>query len=157
MELDPQLMKDIRLAEAHGGIPNLVAYKDINGFWTIGFGHKFPDQTEDYTGTSITADRAESLLETDVSGAALECAQLPEWPHLETPCRQNAVIELVFNMGVGDTQHGWRSFAHTRLALIGQDWQGAHDQLLASSWHREVGDIRAIRLANYLLMGEYPS
>ncbi len=157
MSLDPRLLQDLRFAEAHGGVPNLTAYKDTKGLWTIGYGHKFPDQTVDYTGTCITADRAEALLETDVAGSQLQAAQLGEWPHLDTPCRQNALIELVFNMGLGDAYHGWKSFAHTRMAMVEQDWQTAHDQLLASKWMTDVGAVRANRIANYLLNGVYPS
>jgi GH24 family phage-related lysozyme (muramidase) len=158
MSLDPRLLQDLRFAESHGGVPNLVAYKDTKGLWTIGFGHKMADQTIDYsTCAPITAERAESFLETDVASAQLQAAQLGEWPHLDTPCRQNAVIELVFNMGLGDAEHGWKSFAHTRMALVEQDWKTAHDQLLASEWFTEVGAVRANRIANYLLNGVYPS
>jgi GH24 family phage-related lysozyme (muramidase) len=157
MSLDPLLLRDLRFAEAHAGVPNLTAYKDTKGLWTIGFGHKFSDQTQDYTGTCITADRAEALLEGDANGAQLSAAQLGEWPHLDTACRQNAVIELVYNMGLGDSSHGWKSFAHTRMAIVEKDWQTVHDQLLDSAWAYEVGAVRANRIANYLLNGAYPS
>ena len=147
MVIDPRLQADIDVAESC----ELTAYPDSKGFWTIGWGH-FLDQAKDWTGYTITQADADARLTIDINAAATQCLTLPEWPALDTPCRQNAVIELVFNMGPGK----WRKFFHTRVAIKSQDWQTAHDQLLASVWESEVHATRANRLANYLLTGQYP-
>lgn len=152
-QLDPRLLTDIRFAEAPGGVPVLTAYRDSRGYWTIGYGYKFPDQSVDYTGYTITAQRAEDLLESRAASAQQQAMQLPEWSRLDTPCRQNAVTELVYNMGCA----GWLGFTHARAAIKMRNWQVAHDELLNSDWHAQVHDARANRIANYLLNGVYPA
>jgi GH24 family phage-related lysozyme (muramidase) len=76
---------------------------------------------------------------------------LTEYPSLDTPCRQNAVIEICFNLW-----SRWLPFSNTRACIRRQDWQGAHDGLLDSKWAGQVGKTRSTRLANYLLSGAYP-
>ena len=152
MILDPRLVKDIELAECKDGVPNLISYKDSRGNWTIGYGHLMADQTAASEGVIITMPRADELLQLDLSTAKFSAAQTPEWPDLDTACRQNAVIELVFNMG----EHRWCGFIETRAAIRAAQWQTAHDQLLKSEWAGEVHPTRANRIANYLLTGIYP-
>lgn len=152
MNIDTRLIRDLQLAESPDGVPNLTAYKDSRGFWTIGFGHLMSNQDDSAAGTTISAARAVALLNTDICTAKLQAAQTPEWAELDTACRQNAVIELVFNMG----EHKWMGFVLTRAAIKLQQWQEAHDQLLNSAWASEVHPLRAKRLANYLLTGNYP-
>lgn len=153
MAPDPRLLADIRAAEGY----RLTAYRDSRGFWTIGYGHKL-DQSIDWEGHTITAPTADSLLALDVQGASLRAQALPEWHALDTDCRQNAVIELVFNMG----ETTWEKFHHCRDAIEFQDWETAAQELLHSDWALEVQPHgldrpgRAKRLADYLRLGEYP-
>lgn len=146
--IDPRLLADIKRAERCV----LTAYKDSRGFWTIGWGHLL-DQSKDWTGHTISQDSAGAILDADVTLAATATLRTSEWPFLDTACRQNAVIELVFNMGAGK----WPGFVHCRQAIQAHDWQGAHDQLLNSAWANEVHATRANRLANYFLTGQYPT
>lgn len=148
MTIDPQLIKDIKGSEGC----SLKAYKDTLGYWTIGYGHLLIPITNDWTSYVVTQAQAEIWLYEDINKAYDACLLLIEWPYLNTPCRQNAVVELVFNMG-----SKWRGFAKTRFDLQQQDWKSAHDQLLDSLWAKEVGPTRSTRLAKYLLTGEYPS
>lgn len=152
MILDPRLLNDLRFAESVDGKPNLTAYKDTEGLWTIGFGHLLQPQDDSCAGTIITETRAEVLLENDAKAALLQATHLPEWVDLDTPCRQNAVVEMVFN--IGETK--WCRFVRTRAAIEAKDWQTAHDQLIDSAWDAQVHNTRADRIANYLLTGEYP-
>lgn len=145
--MDSRLVNDIKQAE---GV-RLVAYKDSLLYWTIGYGHLL-DQTKDYTGFTITQVQADMYLDLDLTQAYNRCMHLNEWPKLNTPCRQNAVIELEFNMG-----GKWVKFYKTRLDIANQAWQQAHDDLLNSLWAKQVGTTRSNRLANYLLTGEYPN
>lgn len=144
--MDPRLIADIKQSEGY----SLKAYRDPRDYWTIGYGH-FLDQTKDWTGHTITAEEAEHLLELDIAGAETSCTYLSEWSYLDTPCRQNAVIELVFNIGLSK----WKFFAKTRLDIQNKNWQSAHDDLLKSMWAKQVGPTRSNRLANYLLTGKY--
>lgn len=146
--MDPRLVADIKNAEGC----NLRAYRDTLGYWTIGYGHKLaivainlPSQFQE-----ITQAQADEFLTGDLAIAQGRAQALPEWKFLDTPCRQNAVIELEFNMA-----GKWKLFAQTRLDIQNQNWQKAHDDLLNSLWAKQVGPTRSNRLANYLLEGTY--
>lgn len=143
---DPRLLADLQRAE---GL-RLVGYLDGGGVPTNGYGHTGPDV---YFGQTITRDQAEAWLSADVDEHAAQAATLPEWEQLDTPCRQNAVIECVYNLGLSN----WRNeFPGTRSAIAYQNWQMAHDKLLQSPlWIKQVGVGRVTRLALYLLTGQY--
>ncbi len=145
--MDQRLVKDVKQAEGC----KLTAYKDTLGYWTIGYGHLLPDQDRDWTGHTITQEQADLFLDEDLQAAYLRCIHLIEWPYLDTACRQNAVIELQYNMG-----GKWVKFYKTRLDIGNRDWKSAHDDLLNSLWAKQVGKARSERIANYLLEGQYP-
>lgn len=145
--MDPRLVRDIKQAEGF----SLKAYRDPNDYWTIGYGHLMADQALGASGYRITQEQAEAYLDSDLYQAQARCMHLLEWPKLDTPCRQNAVIELEFNMG-----GKWVKFYKTRLDISNQNWQAAHDDLLISLWAKQVGKTRSNRIANYLLTGQYP-
>jgi lysozyme len=145
--MDPRLVADIKGSEGY----KLTAYRDSLGYWTIGYGHLLPDQTKDWYGYTITQAQADTYLDQDLTQAQARCMHLVEWPSLDTPCRQNAVIELEFNMA-----GKWIKFYKTRLDIGNQDWKAAHDDLLNSLWAKQVGSTRSNRIANYLLTGQYP-
>jgi GH24 family phage-related lysozyme (muramidase) len=152
---DPRLVADISKAEGcpvdtATGLP--VAYKDGKGFWTIAWGHLL-DQTIDWTGHTITWDLARQLLALDLDEKTHEAQSLPEWASLDTPCRQNAVVECVFNLGV---KHWTSEFPATRRSIQAQEWAAAQANLLNSpEWIAQVGRARVARLAGYLLSGSY--
>ena len=143
--IDPHLITDVKLAENC----KLAAYRDTLDILTIGWGHALRDQSQDYL--TWTQQQADDQLITDLIGAQAFAQALLEWPALDTPTRQNAVIELCFNLW-----SRWLPFSNTRAAIRRQDWQGAHDGLLATKWATQVGKTRSTRLANYLLTGTYP-
>lgn len=142
----PHLLADVKSAESC----RLEAYQDTLGFWTIGYGHKLP-VGKDWSGLKWTQDQADSTLAHELNMAYEQAQTLLEWTSLDTDARQNAVVELVYNMGFGH----WKLFAQTRMALHQKNWQAAHDGLLASLWASQVHATRANRLADYLLSGEF--
>ena len=158
--IEQRLIQDIKGAEGC----RLVAYRDSRGFWTIGYGH-YLEQNIDWEGHEISQDVADNLLDMDLEVSERQAHLLPEWNALDTPCRQNAVIELVFNMG----PQKWRGFEHTRAAIARKDWDGAAVGLIDSAWAHEVQPDgltmpdgserpgRATRLAGYFRTGVYPS
>lgn len=146
--IDARLLMDVKAAEAC----RLTAYQDTLDNWTIGYGHKLPATFASHAeGYTITQEAANAMLVEDLAAARKACQELPEWQELNV-CRENAVTELVFNMGYGH----WVGFLHCRAALRAHLWSDAHDQLLASLWAKEVHAERATRLANYLRDGVYP-
>jgi lysozyme len=144
--IDPRLDNDIDNSEQC----KLQSYQDSLGVWTIGWGHEIPLNV-DPRGLVWTQEQADAQRDIDVEAAQTFAQSLPEWPFLDTPCRQNAAAELCFNM-----RRKWLLFVNTRNAIKAQDWQAAHDGLLASLWASQVHATRANRLANYLLTGQYP-
>lgn len=147
--MDPRLLEDLTLAEGR----RLTAYRDELGNWTIGVGHLL-DQSRDWTNYTIAPAQSDAYLTQDLIMTQGECNALPEWSALNTPCRQNAVIECVFNLGI---EHWTVEFPKTRAAIERKDWQAAHDHLIASPlWVKEVGIDRVKRIAGYLLWGAYP-
>jgi GH24 family phage-related lysozyme (muramidase) len=147
---DPRLVADIQRAESCV----LTAYKDTEGFWTIGWGHLL-DQSIDWTGHTITQAVADNLLAQDLDEHTAQAQSLPEWAALDTPCRQNALIECVYNLGV---KHWTQEFPRTRSALQAKLWQSAAANLLQSpDWIKQVGLKRVQRLATYFQNGMYPA
>lgn len=147
MTPDLQLVADIKGAESC----SLIAYRDTLGHWTIGYGHELAAAV-DWDGHEITQDCADTLLMHDIAEAQGDATSLSEWHLLDTPCRKNALVELVFNMGLGR----WLGFRFCRAALAEQNWKEASAQLLDSSWAIQVGKNRSQRLAQYFLTGQYP-
>lgn len=154
--IDQNLIEDIKHAEGCPTDPISklpIAYKDGLGNWTGGWGHLL-DQTIDWTGYTWNWSTVFGWLAADLQKRATQAASTPEWPFLDTPCRRNAVIECIFNLGEG---HWISEFPGTRAAIQQQNWQLAHDKLMASPlWIKQVGLARVARLANYLLTGSYP-
>lgn len=146
--IDPRLERDIKAAEGC----NLVAYRDTRRFWTIGWGHLLDPQDGPWAGYTITQEQADAWLEQDIARAQAQAAHTIEWPVLNT-CRENAVTELIFNMGL----HKWLGFEKCRRALAQGDGVEATAQLLSSLWAEQVGISRAARLAGYLRTGAYPA
>jgi GH24 family phage-related lysozyme (muramidase) len=144
------LIADLNQAEGR----RLTAYKDKLGNWTIGVGHLLLPLSKDWTAYTISPAQSDAWLADDLSETQNECEPLNEWKDLNTTCRQNAVLECVFNLGIA---HWITEFPKTRAALAAQDWQAAHDHLIASpEWVAEVGIDRVRRIANYMLYGNYP-
>jgi GH24 family phage-related lysozyme (muramidase) len=157
MSIDPRLIADIQGAEGC----RLTSYKDTRGNWTIGYGHLLPKPCtpEGWAGFIILQAVADHYLQEDLARSVKYITSLPEYASCDTDCRQNALTELVFNMGAGT----WGEFHQTRAAIQGKNWQATHDGLLASAWAKEVqpGGFdkpgRATRIAGYFLSGAYPA
>lgn len=142
----PKLQADIVQAE---GV-RTVAYKDTLGLWTAGVGHLLP-QNKDWTGVTFTQAQVLAWLSEDLQTAEKLASALPEWGSLDTAARQNAVVELVFNMGLSH----WQRFIHARQAISENNWPEARKQLLVSNWAKQVGPHRAGRIADYIEHGDF--
>jgi hypothetical protein len=111
-----------------------------------------------WDGFTIPQSTSDRWFSTDIMNAMRLASRWPEYVSCDTPCRQNALIEIAFNMG-----GRWEQFGPTRAAITAKEWQTVHDHLLASLWAKEVQPHgldtpgRATRIAGYFLTGEYPS
>lgn len=147
MFIDPILRQDIQNAERC----ELTAYKDTEGYWTIGWGHRLP-LNHDWTGYTVTQDFADRTLSSDILVGVSDSGTLVECVNCDTRARRNGLSELVFNMGLPR----WKKFEKCRAAWSGRDWKTVSTELKDSEWYREVGHTRGDRIANYLLTGCYP-
>lgn len=73
----------------------LEAYQDSSGVWTIGYGHTASVRP----GDSISAERAELLLEADLMEAERAVASLVKVPLTDN--QFSALVSFVFNEGEG--------------------------------------------------------
>ncbi len=140
-----KLEEMIKPAESPGGKPNLRAYQDEEGVWTAGYGRNLQAMT-------ITPECAENWIQEDIYTAYLEAKKFNEYNLLDTDARQNAFIELVFNLGATRL----RGFVHMLAYISAQVWDKAAEELLASKWAGQVKKDRAQRLASMLRTGEFP-
>jgi GH24 family phage-related lysozyme (muramidase) len=147
--IDRRLAADIDTAESD----RLVAYLDTEGNWTCGRGHLMPPAApgRSWKGFTVIQSTSDGWFNTDLLAATALAKRWPEFQKCDTTCRQNALIEIAFNLG-----GKWSEFVHARAAIEAQNWPEVKAQLLDSKWATQVHG-RASRIANYFLTGEYPN
>jgi hypothetical protein len=111
-----------------------------------------------WLGFSVVQSTSDSWFSTDIMSATAFAKKLPEFASCDTACRQNALIELCFNM-----RGKWVALNVARRLIQEQSWADVRQDLLGTLWAREVQPHgfdtpgRATRIADYFLTGEYPS
>ncbi|OPY15239.1 MAG: Phage lysozyme [Syntrophus sp. PtaB.Bin001] len=131
-----------KLLKLHEGI-RLRPYICPAGFHTIGVGHNFdanplPESIGLYLKSHgcITEEMADQLLELDIAVARRGCEKLfPEFPEY-SQARQNALIDMMFNMGFGTM----KTFKTTIALIWDKRWKDAAENLEKSKWYRQVGN-----------------
>jgi len=118
-------------------------YKDTVGKLTIGVGRNLDD-------VGISEDEAAHLLENDILVARNELLfAFPAFSQMQ-PVRQDALTNMVFNMGITR----FKGFKNMIAALVEQNYQLAADEMLDSKWARQVGS-RADELAYQMRTNSY--
>ncbi len=78
----------------------LTPYRDLNGFWTVGYGHKILAEDGIEPEQTITKERAEAILQADVSKNAAWLEE--DLEGIEVNDNQFcALLSLEFNIGEG--------------------------------------------------------
>ena len=133
-ELKEQLIR-------HEGL-RLKPYRDTVGKLTIGIGRNLDD-------VGITDLEARFLCDNDIERimAQLDRA-LPWWRGLEGDRRQQALVNMTFNLGLGGVLEFEKALAAMRVG----DWAVAAREMLDSKWHKDVGH-RAEELAEIVRRG----
>ena len=111
--------------------------KTIGAGWNID-ANALPPSTASYLrlhGT-ITDSMAEELLTLSIDMAVLQCKSLYVGFDTFSERRRNALIDFVFNVGVGTAI----KFTKMRNAIIKQDWNKAADEMVNSAWYTQVGN-----------------
>jgi GH24 family phage-related lysozyme (muramidase) len=145
--LSAQGDKLIRAAEGY----RTSAYRDTLGNWTVGYGHELP-ATQDWTNVAWPPGQLEAWYQQDKQDALQLAYSLPEYYVVaQVQCREDALIELCFNMG-----YKWLNFIQARDAMMKQDWPEAGRQILNSAADHEEPK-RIARLAAMISTGVYPT
>ena len=123
----------------HEGL-RLEPYRDTQGNWTVGYGHRLP----------ATAEAAEHVLNLDVANAEhgvtmvllhLMPGQTMSLDHR----RRDVLVEMCFQLG----QRGLRGFRKMLAAVKENDYALAADEMLDSAWARQTPE-RARELADIM-------
>jgi lysozyme len=131
----------------------LKAYRDTNGFWTIGVGHLL-GKSDVPRVAEITEREAYAWLADDLTEAEDICHRLfPYWVLIDAP-RQRALLNMAFNRGNHMVESTTITPALQRALVgpIGADWASVTAAIKASPWAAQVKD-RATRLAKQLETG----
>ena len=127
----------------------LQAYPDRGGNQAIGYGHNSPEITP---GTIWTQAQCEAVFDQDYAAATSGAKQLIglTWDLLD-PIRQAALVDMVFEMGVG----GVAEFRHMIAAVDAYRWSDAANSVIASAYASQV-HARASGAAEMLEFGQWP-
>jgi lysozyme len=126
----------------HEGM-KLLPYDDTLGILTIGVGRNLKSR-------GISKDEAMIMLENDIKRCDLELLQFDWYKELDT-VRREALIELVFNMGLTRLL----SFNIMINALKLKKYVVASKELLNSKWAQQVKQERANNIARRIETGKY--
>ena len=137
----------------------LEVYLDQKGIPTAGVGHNLPAHGIDLpVGSSIAQEQSDEWLDQDIAQATLLLLQHVPWAADLDPAREGALLNMMFNMGWGDGQHGLSSFHHFLAAMQTGDFERATLVMLESNWAKPapigVGP-RAQRLSRQVLLGQW--
>jgi lysozyme len=119
------------------------AYKDTEGHWTVGYGRNLEAMV-------VSEKQAGIWLSEDAAAAINEAERFPEYASLDTTARQNAFVEMVFNLG----RPKLMQFRKMLAAIRERDFGRAAVEMLDSKWARQVGR-RAEVLATMMRTGEF--
>lgn len=135
-------------------------YRDTAGHMTIGHGRNLDAigiracEKEMFGGREVvrrvTREHAAVMLHNDIQAALSEGTRRFPWIANLDAVRQDAFINLAFNMGAGKLAR----FKKTLAAAERGDWDEAARELLDSNYARQVGD-RAVELSEQLRTGKY--
>lgn len=129
-----------KLIKRHEGL-SLIPYRCPSGFLTIGYGWNFdanplPEDIAIYLSEhgSISADHAERLLSLAIQRSVEDCRHL--YPKFDTftENRRNALIDMVYNMGL----YTLSAFRISNKFVNDGMWQEATDNFALSKWAKQV-------------------
>lgn len=119
------------------------AYRDSEGYWTIGYGTLVDERLGGITkdeGAYLLGNRLDAVIE-ELNWA------LPWWKDL-SPRRREALANMAYNLGVPRLLGFKKMLAHLKAG----EWQDAAREALDSKWARQVG-ARAKRIADAIREG----
>lgn len=127
----------------HEGL-RLKPYRDSVGKLTIGVGRNIED-------VGVSQIEALIMLNNDIHRIQREAVDKFAWFQSIGSVRQDVILSMVFNMGMGRLL----GFSRMLRYVAAQDYLRAADEMLASEWATQVG-LRAQELAQMMRSGVYP-
>ena len=135
-----ELIEQLRL---HEGVRSKV-YLCSEGYETIGVGRNVSE-----SGIGLSDDEIAYLLANDIARCEQEIAERFDWFDDLDPVRQDAIIDMAFNLGITRLSQ----FQNMRRALSEARFSAAATEALDSRWARQVGQ-RAQTVAEMIRTGE---
>ena len=136
------MSKLIETLRRHEGVKNTL-YKCTSDKWTIGVGRNLED-------VGVSDDEIDYLLQNDITRTENLLDQYMGWWSDLDNIRQEALINFVFNVGIGTTM----KFKKAMAALEAHDYDTAAIEMLDSNWAKQVGS-RAEEVTQMIKTGEY--
>ena len=137
--------KLIEMLKRHEGVES-HAYKCSENKITIGVGRN----VDKSGGLGLSDDEVDYLLQNDIDRVSRELDSEYEWFAGLDDVRQDAMIDISFNLG----QTRLRAFKNALAAMAKGDWRAAADEFMDSRWSGQVGN-RAKELTEMIRTGQY--
>ena len=134
----------IRLLRRHEGVEP-YAYKDHLGYTTVGVGRCL----EKDVGMGLSDDEIDYLLKNDIVRVQEELSEEYDWFADLDQVRQEAMINLSFNLGATRL----RGFRNALAAMAEEDYETAANEFMDSKWSSQVGR-RAYEVTQMIRTGE---
>lgn len=144
-----KLRKELMHDEGTGPVKRgrMLPYRDTKGYLTVGFGRNLDAK-------GISFEEGMHLLENDIDEAEAELVRALPWVKELDDVRKRVLLNMAFNMGIGNEKGGLLSFKNTLEAIRTKNWERAAEGMEASKWYRDVKPRRADPLIEMILTGE---
>lgn len=129
-------------------------YLDTKGILTGGMGHNLrahPEAGFDRVGVIVPPEVASKWFKADIQDVINDLDHHLPWWRDQDDVRQNALMNLTFNMGIG----GLLTFKNTLKALEAGDYKAAGSGLRFSKYAVDVGATRSGRVARMIETGAW--
>lgn len=130
-------------------------YLDTKGILTGGIGHNLiahPEPGFDRVGIVVNDAVCARWFRADIQESIDALDRRLPWWRQHDDVRQNALLNLCFNMGLGTLL----TFKNTLSAFSARDYGRAADGVLNSQYARDVGPHRSGRVAGMIRTGQWP-
>ena len=138
------MMRLINMLKRHEGVGNKV-YMCPAGYQTIGVGRNISE-----SGLGLSEDEVEYLLKNDILRCRNELLGEYDWFENLDSVRQEAMIDLSFNLG----QTKLRTFVKALGHMADGNYEEAGREFYNSRWAEQVGD-RSLEVCQMIGSGEY--
>lgn len=123
-----------------------IGFEGKKGKVTVGVGYNIDD-------LGLPDDIIMMLLDRTIQKATDDLLKYLPWTgNIDWP-RKSVLIDMCFNMGIGDSTKGLLSFKNTLKLIEEGKYTEASDNMLKSKWATQVGS-RAANLARIMKTGE---